>query len=186
MSWHRYGDRARGRPTPQSLLVKSSDVVRVITSELSGEMGIRPVCPTTPTSLGLVIFRHFGVSPVVSRVPLDDTARTGASMTNRLGSTPEYGGSARELPRREAESRSGTALRGRPSELRTGAGRRSAPVLSTTTFVEATTDDLVKAIRALSTLAGPVRHPGRGRRRVDVQRTSVRAGRQSLDAKERA
>ena len=112
--------------------------------------------------------------------------RTAGGMTNRLGSIPEYGGSVGELPCREAESRPGTSLRGHPSELRTGAGRHSAPVLSTTTYVEATTDDLVKAIRALSTLAGPPHHPGRGRRRVDVQRTSGWAGRQSLETKERA
>ena len=158
--------------------------------ELSGGMGIRPVCPTAPTSPGLVIFRYSRARsmavPVVPRVSLDDPARTGAPMTNRLGSIPEYGGSVGELPCREAESRPGTSLRGHPSELRTGAGRHSAPVLSTTTYVEATTDDLVKAIRALSTLAGPPHHPGRGRRRVDVQRTSGWAGRQSLETKERA
>ncbi len=124
--------------------------------------------------------------PVVPRVSLDDPARTGAPMTNRLGSTPEYGGSARELPRREAEARSGPALIGCPLEPRTGGGRHSAPVLSITTYVEATTDDLVKAIRALSTLAVPARHPRHGRRRVEVQRPSVQAGRQSLDPKERA
>lgn len=92
-------------------------------------------------------------------------------MTQRLGSTPEYGGSVRELPRRKAERRSSPNSGPAALTPRTRTGRSSTPEL-TITYVQPMAENLLEAAEALSVLLLGTSEPVVGGRR----RTYVRAG----------
>ena len=93
-------------------------------------------------------------------------------MTNHLGSTPEYGGSVRELPRTKTElAAQGLALQVSLAP-RTGTGRRSTPIV-TVTYVQPKADNIREAAEALSALLLEESEPpvtGRRRPRVSARR----------------
>ena len=89
-------------------------------------------------------------------------------MTNRLGSTPEYGGSVRELPRKKAKSAAQSLPPRTSLAPRTGNGRRSAPAL-TVKYTPPMAENILEAAEALSALLLELLEPpAAGRRRPHV------------------
>ncbi len=79
-------------------------------------------------------------------------------MTQRLGQTPEYGGSLRERPRRKAGPRARRA-EAAPAD-RVSSGRRSTPEVSVT-LVAPLIENLLDAAGALSELLAGCEFPAR-------------------------